>query len=443
MKRWLLLLLVLLVGASVVEAAWKFNPYTKKRDYYEASGTVDNAANITGGTLPAARIGDNSIMNVKIASDAAIDGSKLANASVTVSKIAYLVPNTTYFGSEAYATGGAGVNNSAFGYASLYANTTGAYNNAFGYGTLSSNTEGSHNNAFGVYALDNNLTGNYNTGFGGYALYSGRTGDNNTALGWNAGRNNTSGSGNVFLGFNAGSNETGSNKLYISNSSTATPLIKGDFAAGTVTITGQLQSDDVAITGGTINNTPIGATTPSTGRFTTLTFDEAVSSCVPADNNCGQTATNTGSPTGANLSAGLQWFDNTTQCFMIRNNDNTANITMSCLTKSFPFGIDNVVATDDILMWKVPRAITVTQVDCYASTDNVVGVLSECASDNVTSCTAVDSADWTVTNAVTGFTVNSGFENPGIAAGAWLKWVTTSVGTTNSNKLSCTVRYTE
>lgn len=205
----------------------------------------------------------------------------------------------------------------------------------------------------------------------------------------------------------------------------------------------------VDIDGGTIDNTPIGATTPSTGVFTTLTFDEAVSTCVPADNNCGAVATNVGSPAGANLSAGLQWFDNTTQCFMIRNNDNTANITMSCLTKSFTFGIDNVVAASDnnIFIWNdLPRAITVTKVSCTASTDNVIGVLSECTAGDITSCTNVDDTDWTIggeTAATVGTTYDSGFENPGIAAGAYLKWITTSVGTTNSNKLSCTMRYTE
>ena len=47
---------------------------------------------------------------------------------------------------------------------------------------------------------------------------------------------NISGCDNVFLGHDAGYNETSSNKLYISNSDTASPLIGGDFAAGVVTI---------------------------------------------------------------------------------------------------------------------------------------------------------------------------------------------------------------
>jgi len=44
------------------------------------------------------------------------------------------------------------------------------------------------------------------------------------------------GSGNILLGNNAGFFETGSNKLYISNSGTSSPLIGGDFSTGSVTV---------------------------------------------------------------------------------------------------------------------------------------------------------------------------------------------------------------
>jgi len=72
------------------------------------------------------------------------------------------------------------------------------------------------------------------------------SGARNTALGWRAGRNNINGSANVFLGYEAGTNETGSNKLYISNTNTSTPLIAGDFdaaggTAGRVKINGNLE----------------------------------------------------------------------------------------------------------------------------------------------------------------------------------------------------------
>ena len=52
--------------------------------------------------------------------------------------------------------------------------------------------------------------------------------------------NNINGTYNVFLGNKAGQNETGSNKLYIANSNTATPLIYGEFDNSIVGINGKL-----------------------------------------------------------------------------------------------------------------------------------------------------------------------------------------------------------
>jgi len=46
--------------------------------------------------------------------------------------------------------------------------------------------------------------------------------------------------GNVLIGYKAGYYETESNKLYISNSNTTTPLIGGDFLGGYVNINGDL-----------------------------------------------------------------------------------------------------------------------------------------------------------------------------------------------------------
>jgi hypothetical protein len=82
----------------------------------------------------------------------------------------------------------------------------------------------------------------------------------------------------------------------------------------------------------------------------------------------------------------------------------------------------------------------ITRADCYASTDNVVGNLMECATDNVISCTVLDA--WTVANAVSPFTDTS-MTDGAVAEGAWLRWSTTSVGTASLNRLSCTVQYRE
>ena len=72
----------------------------------------------------------------------------------------------------------------------------------------------------------------------------------NTSVGFETGANNLTGSGNVFLGYQAGYNETGSNKLYIDNSNTSTPLIYGDFDTDKVTING-----DMTVTGALKANT--------------------------------------------------------------------------------------------------------------------------------------------------------------------------------------------
>jgi hypothetical protein len=89
---------------------------------------------------------------------------------------------------------------------------------------------GNYNTFSGNYAGRSNTTGYYNT-FSGYgAGYYNTKGNYNTFSGYGAGYSNTTGSGNVFLGYQAGYNEIASNKLYIDNSSTGTPLIYGDFA---------------------------------------------------------------------------------------------------------------------------------------------------------------------------------------------------------------------
>lgn len=74
----------------------------------------------------------------------------------------------------------------------------------------------------------------------GYKAAMQTSGTMNTAIGSQALWNNLTGSGNVALGYQAGYYEMGSNKLYIDNSSSATPLIYGDFANNHVMINGNV-----------------------------------------------------------------------------------------------------------------------------------------------------------------------------------------------------------
>jgi hypothetical protein len=93
------------------------------------------------------------------------------------------------------------------------------------------------------------------------------TPERNTGLGYRAGRGCTDGSRNVFVGNQAGENETTSDNLYISNSDTSTPLIKGKFDStgangGSVRIYGDLQLT---------TKTPASAS--ATGTVGTITYD--------------------------------------------------------------------------------------------------------------------------------------------------------------------------
>lgn len=172
--------------------------------------------------------------------------------------------------------------NVAIGTNALLAVTTGASNFACGYYAVDSLTEGVHNVGLGSEVLTTITTQNYNTAIGSYALgaitasectaigyQAGKTcgaysisigpfagyviGTNSVSIGSRAGfttvlNNNifigheagklNEGAGNIFLGYQAGYNELGSNKLYIQNSNSATPLIHGDFSTPSLTING-------------------------------------------------------------------------------------------------------------------------------------------------------------------------------------------------------------
>jgi len=136
--------------------------------------------------------------------------------------------------------------NTAVGFEAMGGGTQkGGESVAVGYSALYNENEGGGNNtAIGAYALINSVTGNSNTAVGHAALQNGTAGAGNTAVGDGAG--NSTGSNNLFLGKSAGNTETGSNKLYIANSNTATPLIYGEFDNAKVSINGSLKFTEAA-----------------------------------------------------------------------------------------------------------------------------------------------------------------------------------------------------
>jgi hypothetical protein len=131
-----------------------------------------------------------------------------------------------------YNTSGHG--NTMIGHIAGLTNTTGNRNTMVGESAGTTNSTGNNNVMVGGFTGQNNTTGENNTMLGAAAGSSNMTGGQNTMLGYTAGYELTTGSGNVFLGHQAGYNEKGSNKLYISNTFSSSPLIYGDFANGIV-----------------------------------------------------------------------------------------------------------------------------------------------------------------------------------------------------------------
>ena len=159
------------------------------------------------------------------------------------------------------------------------------------------------------------------------------------------------------------------------------------------------------------------------------------------DNTYGINVMNTADPTGANLEGGLFWFNGTSNVPKQRNADNTATydvLTSGVAKFSKCTTIDNAVAASDYPIEKFPQAITITNVKVYAiGGDNVVGGLDECTGTNGV-CSAVTAVDADITGTAGNEVSDDGsLTNPGIAAGNWIQWHTTSVSGTNTSLSVC------
>lgn len=161
-----------------------------------------------------------------------------------------------YDGESLYIGAGAGINddsglsdgsknfNIGIGKSTLSTNISGNRNVAIGNESQFFNVNGNRNTTLGSESMYNNFSGNANVALGLKSNYFNETGENNTLVGTRAGYGSTgnSFSGNVFIGYQAGYNEISSDKLYIENSDSDTPLIWGDFEADSIKITGKLET---------------------------------------------------------------------------------------------------------------------------------------------------------------------------------------------------------
>ena len=134
--------------------------------------------------------------------------------------------------------------NTIMGYQAGAALASGSDNTFLGKGSATSFTTGSANTMIGNRAGESHTIGFSNLYLGGLAGLNKTEGDNNVLLGYGAGLNSGSGSSNVFLGFNAGHNETGSNRLYIENTNSSSPLVYGEFDNNLLAINGTLRVND-------------------------------------------------------------------------------------------------------------------------------------------------------------------------------------------------------
>lgn len=151
-----------------------------------------------------------------------------------------MVSNTTGFenvslGFAAMQLNTSGYGNIALGLGAMQYNTTGYYNLGQGIFSLRNNTTGTKNLALGFFSATANTTGANNAAIGAYALGTNITGSTNVAIGGSS-LYGVLGSGNIGIGYQAGYSETGSNKLYIENTTSSTPLIGGDFSTDKVGI---------------------------------------------------------------------------------------------------------------------------------------------------------------------------------------------------------------
>jgi len=165
----------------------------------------------------------------------------------------------TYVGNFSASQNTSGTGNTAVGMGAMRYSQTSNYTTAIGNRTLEnynstgsfgdfttavgnqsaiSLVEGMGNTFFGSrsgYTLTN---GSYNCIIGGNAALDKTSGNRNVIIGYLANRNGSDGDNNVFIGYGVAENETGSNKLYIENSGSTSPLIYGDFGDDELTING-------------------------------------------------------------------------------------------------------------------------------------------------------------------------------------------------------------
>lgn len=223
-------------------------------------------------------VGENAGVNITSGEESTVVGCEAGQAQQTAGSMVALgfralnkstVGGNVAVGTQAMELSSTSVENVAVGHKAMQLNTTGSKNVALGFeamrnastagsnvavgdqagkaltgggenvlvglGAAAALTTGSENVAIGTSALSTSTVGKGNVAVGSAALLQ-ATGNKNVAVGIAAGLSCT-GSSNIFIGNEAGEAAGAvSNKLYIDVTNTATPLILGDFATSSLTL---------------------------------------------------------------------------------------------------------------------------------------------------------------------------------------------------------------
>lgn len=205
----------------------------------EAVTFTSGNISIGAGSMPIAAISSNNV---------AVGTNTLAAATNTSSNIAIgtdaLSSVTTQGFGIAIGHGAAQSNTSgvtlSIGYNAGQNITNNLSNILLGHQVMSVSTGSVQNVVIGPNGFNDQSGGAGNSvGIGYNVGNSITTGEHNTYIGSEAGFSSLTGSRNVFVGYQAGYNELLSDKLYIANSNTATPLIWGDFNTPKLTVNGE------------------------------------------------------------------------------------------------------------------------------------------------------------------------------------------------------------
>lgn len=247
-----------------------------------------------------------------------------------------------FVGDKAGQTNTTGPKNTFIGSQSGQANSEGGYNTFLGYNSGITST-GDYNTVVGADCGFNIQANSGNTMMGAYAgEYF--TGNGNTFIGYKAGQNYATlrtGDGNVFIGSYAGyASGSVSNKLYISNTNTNTPLIYGDF---------------------TTNNVGLGTNAPGTNRLKVI-------------NNASGIAGSTGYFENSNATGiGLAVFTTSTDAALYAEQKNSTSTTANIAKFASAYGgwSEKVVfrSTGSVLM---PYLATGTGTDLYITSGGEV-----------------------------------------------------------------------